>query len=62
MLQGRLFSYWDAQRYRLRVNFHQIPVNAPKCPVHNYHRDGAMRVDDTEAARSRTRRTGEASG
>ncbi len=46
MLQGRLFSYGDAQRYRLGVNHHQIPVNAPKCPFHSYHRDGAMRVDD----------------
>ena len=45
MLQGRLFSYGDAQRYRLGVNHHLIPVNAPRCPVHNYHRDGAMRVD-----------------
>ena len=45
MLQGRLFSYGDAQRYRLGVNHHQIPVNAPRCPFHSYHRDGAMRVD-----------------
>lgn len=45
MLQGRLFSYGDAHRYRLGVNHHQIPVNSPKCPFHNYHRDGAMRVD-----------------
>lgn len=45
MLQGRLFSYSDAQRYRLGVNHHQIPVNAPRCPFHSYHRDGAMRVD-----------------
>lgn len=45
MLQGRLFSYGDAQRYRLGVNHHQIPVNQPKCPVHSFHRDGAMRVD-----------------
>jgi len=45
MLQGRLFSYGDALRYRLGVNHHQIPVNAPRCPVHSYHRDGAMRVD-----------------
>lgn len=45
MLQGRLFSYGDAQRYRLGVNHHTIPVNAARCPVHNYHRDGAMRVD-----------------
>ncbi|MFK3690849.1 catalase [Agrobacterium tumefaciens] len=45
MLQGRLFSYGDTQRYRLGVNHAQIPVNAPKCPVHSYHRDGRMRVD-----------------
>lgn len=45
MLQGRLFSYGDAQRYRLGVNNYQIPVNASKCPYHAYHRDGAMRVD-----------------
>jgi catalase len=45
MLQGRLFSYGDAQRYRLGVNFNHIPVNAPRCPFHSYHRDGAMRTD-----------------
>jgi len=45
MLQGRLFSYGDAQRYRLGVNHLSIPVNAPRCPVHSYHRDGQMRVD-----------------
>jgi catalase len=45
MLQGRLFSYGDTQRYRLGVNHSQIPVNAPQCPFHSYHRDGAMRVD-----------------
>jgi catalase len=45
MLQARLFSYGDAQRYRLGVNHHHIPVNAPKCPFHSYHRDGAMRTD-----------------
>ncbi|MBU1055320.1 MAG: catalase [Proteobacteria bacterium] len=45
MLQGRLFSYADAQRYRLGVNHNMIPVNAPRCPVHSYHRDGLMRVD-----------------
>jgi catalase len=41
MLQARLF----AQRYRLGVNHHQIPVNASKCPFDGYHRDGAMRTD-----------------
>lgn len=50
MLQARLFSYGDAQRYRLGVNHHQIPVNAPKCPVHSYHRDGAMRTDGNHGA------------
>ena len=45
MLQGRLFSYGDAQRYRLGVNHRLIPVNASRCPFHSYHRDGAMRVD-----------------
>jgi catalase len=50
MLQGRLFSYGDTQRYRLGVNFHQIPVNAPRCPVHSYHRDGRMRVDGNYGA------------
>ena len=48
MLQGRLFSYGDAQRYRLGVNHFQIPVNAPRCPVHNFHRDGALRVDGNQ--------------
>jgi len=45
MLQGRLFSYGDAQRYRLGVNHHLIPVNQARCPVHSFHRDGVMRVD-----------------
>lgn len=47
MLQGRLFSYGDAQRYRLGVNHHQIPVNSPQGvdQPHSYHRDGQMRVD-----------------
>ncbi|KAB2684368.1 catalase [Brucella tritici] len=45
LLQGRLFSYGDTQRYRLGVNYSQIPVNAPRCPFHSYHRDGSMRVD-----------------
>ncbi|MEO5329003.1 MAG: catalase [Magnetococcus sp. THC-1_WYH] len=46
MLQGRLFSYGDAHRYRLGVNHHQIPVNAPRCPFARFfHRDGASRVD-----------------
>ena len=50
MLQGRLFSYGDAQRYRLGVNHHQIPVNKPRCPFHSYHRDGQMRVDGNQGS------------
>lgn len=45
MLQGRLFSYSDTQRYRLGVNHEQIPVNRPKNEQYNYQRDGYMRVD-----------------
>ena len=51
MLQGRLFSYGDAQRYRLGINHSQIPVNTPRCPYHSYHRDGAMRVDGNQGSR-----------
>lgn len=45
MLQGRVFAYADAQRYRVGTNYGQLPVNAPKCPYHNYQRDGQMRFD-----------------
>jgi catalase len=44
MLLARLFSYADAHRARLGVNYHQIPVNAPKSPVHSYSKDGVMRI------------------
>lgn len=44
-MQGRLFAYGDAQRYRLGVNHNLIPVNQAICQVNDYHRDGAMRVD-----------------
>ncbi len=42
MLQARLMAYQDAHRYRVGVNHNQLPVNAPRCPVHHYQRDGAM--------------------
>ncbi|MES2546668.1 MAG: catalase [Pseudomonadota bacterium] len=42
MLQGRLLAYQDAHRYRIGANFNQIPVNAGKCPVNHYQRDGAF--------------------
>ena len=45
LLQGRLFSYLDTQLSRLgSANFHQIPVNAPKCPFANHQRDGHMQM------------------
>ncbi len=50
MLQGRLFPYGDAQRYRLGVNHNHIPVNRARCPVTGFHRDGQMRVDGNYGA------------
>jgi catalase len=44
MLLARVFSYSDAHRARMGVNYKQIPVNRPRCPVHSYSKDGAMRV------------------
>lgn len=43
MLQARIMSYADAHRYRIGANYATLPVNQPKVPVQNYHRDGAMR-------------------
>ncbi|MDR1531878.1 MAG: catalase [Clostridiales bacterium] len=50
LLQGRLFAYGDAQRYRLGVNHHHIPVNRAKVEVSDYHRDGQMRTDGNHGA------------
>ncbi|WP_454254383.1 catalase [Pseudomonas sp. Marseille-Q8238] len=50
MLQGRVFAYADAHRYRVGTNHQQLPVNAPLSPVHNYQRDGAMRFDGNNGA------------
>ncbi|MDY7522917.1 catalase [Sphingomonas sp. 10B4] len=45
LLQGRLFSYLDTQKSRLgTTNFHQIPINAPRCPFGNFQRDGMMQT------------------
>lgn len=44
LLQGRIMAYPDAHRYRLGVNYEQIPVNRPIVRVHNYERDGMMNV------------------
>jgi len=46
LLQGRLFSYLDTQKSRLgTANFHQLPINAPKCPMMNFQRDGMMQMN-----------------
>ncbi|EDR2680248.1 catalase HPII [Salmonella enterica subsp. enterica] len=52
LLQGRLFSYTDTQISRLGgPNFHEIPINRPTCPYHNFQRDGMHRMDiDTNPA------------
>ncbi|KWW12594.1 MULTISPECIES: catalase KatA [Peribacillus] len=46
MLQGRLFAYGDAHRYRVGANHNHLPVNRPKVEANNYQRDGFMRADD----------------
>jgi catalase len=43
MLQAPIFAYADAHRYRLGTHYEALPVNAPRSPVHHYHKDGAMR-------------------
>ncbi len=43
MLQARVFSYADAHRYRLGTHYEALPINAPRCPVNHYHKDGKMR-------------------
>jgi catalase len=45
MLQGRLFAYSDAHRYRVGANHNLLPINRPKIEVNNYQRDGSMRFD-----------------
>src|SRR5712691_6017553 len=49
MLQARIFSYADAHRHRLGTHYEALPVNAPRCPVHHYHKDGPMRFFDNNA-------------
>ncbi|MCW1917497.1 catalase [Rhodobacter sp. KR11] len=45
LLQGRLFSYLDTQKSRLgTANFAQTPINAPRCPMRNFHADGMMQM------------------
>ncbi|TPW33729.1 catalase [Oecophyllibacter saccharovorans] len=45
MLQGRLFAYADAHRYRVGTHYEMLPVNRPRVEVRNYHKDGRMRFD-----------------
>jgi catalase len=42
MLMARIFSYHDTHLHRIGANYEQLPINAPKCPVHSYNKDGAM--------------------
>ena len=59
MLLARVFSYADAHRARMGVNYKQIPVNAPKVPVHSYSKDGAMRIHKVaDPSTPRTQRAG----
>jgi catalase len=48
VLQSRIFAYADAHRYRLGTHYEALPVNAPRCPVHHYHKDGSMRFFGAE--------------
>lgn len=51
MLQARIFSYADAHRYRLGVNYQRLPINRPKgIEPKTYHRDGFMRFDGNEGS------------
>lgn len=47
MLQARIFSYADAHRYRIGTHYEALPVNRPRCPMHHYHKDGAMKFFDS---------------
>jgi len=65
LLQGRLFSYLDTQLSRLGgPNFHQLPVNAPKCPMHNFSATGTckppFRAAASPTSRARWSRTARA--
>lgn len=50
MLQGRLFAYGDAHRYRVGANHQTLPINRPRSEVNNYQRDGQMRADNNGGA------------
>ena len=48
VLQSRLLAYADAQRYRIGVNYMQLPINEPKCPFHQNANEGAMQFSDKD--------------
>ncbi|KAH8100471.1 catalase [Cristinia sonorae] len=50
LLQGRNFSYFDTQISRLGINWEELPINRPVCPVMNTHRDGQMRHRITDSS------------
>ncbi len=50
VLQGRIFAYPDAHRYRIGTHFQALPVNKPQCPYYTYQRDGAMAFDGNGGA------------
>ena len=53
LLAGRIFSYTDTQLKRLGgPNFHELPINRPKCPMHNFQRDGMARMEVTRGRTS----------
>ncbi|MBT2637848.1 catalase KatA [Bacillus sp. ISL-39] len=45
MLQGRLFAYSDAHRYRVGANHNHLPINRPRSEMNSYQRNGQMRFD-----------------
>ncbi|MCH9691562.1 MAG: catalase [Gammaproteobacteria bacterium] len=49
MLQARIFSYADAHRHRLGTHYESLPINAPRCPVHHYHKDGEMNAHGSQS-------------
>jgi catalase len=49
MLMGRIFSYHDTHLHRIGANYEQLPINAPRSPVHSYNKDGAMTFRDAGA-------------
>ena len=49
VLQSRALSYADTQRYRIGTNYQMLPINAPRCPFHNSHENGAAHASPEDA-------------